>query len=357
LLLNLDKRDSLALKGIAITAIVFHNFFHVICPVYQDEFTFDASRFWTLINTSHDPVRVIEALFVFFGHFGVEVFVFLSAYGLARSHWDDSAHWAGFVWGRIKKLYPMFGLVILPWLAIVMVTHGSMQVLKEEGVKLFWMLAGVSNLIPGYGLPPVGPWWFIPFIIQFYALWPLLRRYTIRFGVYGLLALSALCLVLVSALNPWLNQWSMTLLDTPIGHMPEFCLGIIAARYPVRLSARIVPPAVASLILGSLYRSVWPLTYVAALFLILAGYLWMRKPLRKSRLLVRSGQYSILIFLLNGVVRTVFLHYSTTRLSGLLLGCVNAVATFVLAALIHEFVMPATLAARFQQTPPVTGEA
>lgn len=44
------------------------------------------------------------------------------------------------------------------------------------------MLAGISNILPGFGLPPVGPWWFIPFIMQFYAIWPMLRRLTNKFG-------------------------------------------------------------------------------------------------------------------------------------------------------------------------------
>jgi peptidoglycan/LPS O-acetylase OafA/YrhL len=341
----------MALKGVAISAIVFHNYFHVISPVGTNEFVFDAASFRMLLKTLDNPVRAIEGIFSFFGYFGVGIFVFLSAYGLAKSYWNDPAPWAHFLWGRIGKLYPVFGLVILPWFVLVAVQLGPLQALSTVGVKLFWMLTGVSNLLPGYGLPPIGPWWFIPFIVQFYALWPLLKRFAVRFGQFGLLALAALSFILVHVASPVLGGWSMTLLDTPVGHMPEFCLGIIAARFPMRLNAGLVLAAAASLLLGSVYRVFWPLTYVSALILSLSVYLRMRNMLRSSWFLERIGQYSLLIFLFNGLVRIPFLAVATSPLSALYFGCMSAVTSFIVAALIQEFLMPASIANRFKPMP------
>lgn len=355
--IDFDKRDSVILKGLAITAIVFHNFYHLAGPVHENEFTFDPTYFWVFVSSIKGPTTAIEGFFSFFGHFGVEVFVFFAAYGLAKSHWDDPSSWGSFLWGRIKKLYPVFGLVVLLWLILMAFESGPAYALKTYGPKLFWMFACVSNFKPGYGLPPVGPWWFIPFIVQFYALWPLLRWFTKGFGERGLIVLAVLSVIFVLVVNRFFVHRSMSLIQTPIGHMPEFCFGIAAARFPMQLHARIVAPvAAAVLVLGSIYKFVWPLTYISALVLFLAIYLGLRNQLRKSRLLVRIGEYSVLIFLLNGVVRFWFLPYAHSPRATLLLGCISAVTSFAVAAVIHAL-LPRFMTDKFSLASATRGQS
>ncbi len=89
---------------------------------------------------------------------------------------------------------------------------------------------------------------------------------------------------------------------------------------------------------------VWPLTYISALILSLAIYMGLRRLLRNSRFIVRIGEYSLLIFLLNGILREQFIDYATTPSSALLFGCVSAAVTFAVAAVIQEFLMPAAIA-------------
>lgn len=348
MLRDLDKRDTLVLKGLAISAIVFHNFCHLAGPVQQDELSFNPARFALFLKSLHDPLTAITGFFSFFGHFGVDIFIFLAAYGLAKSQWYDPAPWGRFLWGRVTKLYPIFGLVVLPWFILMAHEFGLAHTLSVYGAKLLWMFVGVSNLIPGYGLPPIGPWWFIPFILQFYALWPLLRRFTNRFGQRGLLALAVSCLIFVAVANKFLVHWSMSLLDTPIGHVPEFCLGIAAARFQVRLNARIIAAAAAVLLFGSMYRIIWPLTFISALILSLALYLRVRRTLREFRLLLGIGEYSMLIFLLNGILRYQFISYADSPRTVLFFACVNAAMSFAVAAIIQEFLLPGRLAAKLK---------
>ncbi|HEX8711194.1 MAG TPA: hypothetical protein VF730_04925, partial [Terracidiphilus sp.] len=66
---NLDKRDTLLLKGLAISAIVLHNYYHLVCGIHQNEFAFDPTWFRMLVNT-RDPAQAIEGIFAFYGHFG-----------------------------------------------------------------------------------------------------------------------------------------------------------------------------------------------------------------------------------------------------------------------------------------------
>ncbi len=293
------------------------------------------------VATVKDPALAIQAVFSFWGHFGVQIFIFLSAYGLAKSHWEDGSSWAEFMLSRIKKLFPIFGLAMLSWIAVVSVDAGVLVILRQRGLEFILMLAGLSNILPGYNLPPVGPWWFIPFIIQFYAIWPLMRRFTIKFGARGLLVLALLAVTATYLVNPSLGRWQIDLLETPIGRMPVLCLGIAAARCPIRLNVWNAFPALVVLILGSIYEEVWLFTFPAALVVMLFCYLKIRPALRGSRLLVLLGEYSLPLFLFNGIVRAPFLSLAKSPLSQLVFGLISAVTSLAVAMCIQQLLKPA----------------
>lgn len=344
LLQDLDVTDSAILKALAITLILLHNFFHVVSPARQNEFSFSADRFTVFLQTIQQPSLAVQAFFSFFGHYGVQVFVFLSAYGLAKAHWDKQESWAAFMWGRIRKLYPSFLIIVGAWAFAKAVLLGPVAFLSHMGLPLALMLLGVSTLF-GYGFPPVGPWWFIPFIVQFYAIWPLLRKLTCRFGWKVLLALSLISLVVTYFCNPLLSRWGLNLLFTPIGRIPVICMGIAAARYPLRLHRSVAALALAVLVLGSRYEPLWLLTLPAAPLVILWSYSWLRDSLRSFGWLRRVGEYSLLVFLLNAVVRDTLWGnfplesiqmYARSPGMQLLFGCASAVLSFLFAALIYE---------------------
>jgi peptidoglycan/LPS O-acetylase OafA/YrhL len=336
MLSDLDRRDTTILKGLGIAAIVFHNFFHLVSPVQANEFAFDPSRFLLFLETARHSTLLIQAFFSFFGHFGLQLFIFLSAYGLAKSHWDDSPGWIMFMWSRVKKLYPMFLLVYFVWLILVSTQVGLMNAIRNSSLELGCMLTGLSNILPGHHMLPVGPWWFIPFIIQFYAIWPLLQKFTVRFGWRGLILLATISLSATYIANPLLAPWGTNLFETPIARMPVLCFGIAAARYPIRIPAGLAVIAFTVLIIGSLYRDVWPLTFSAALIVLLFLYITLRGRLRNSRVLQVVGSYSMLLFLWNGVVRVPFVSLATSPASQLALGCVSAAVTLAIVVVIRE---------------------
>jgi peptidoglycan/LPS O-acetylase OafA/YrhL len=338
---GLDHCDTAVLKGLAILAIVFHNFFHLISPVRQNEFVFHPGLFAVFLQTVRQPSLAIQAFFSFFGHFGVAVFIFLSAYGLTKSHWDDTATWRQFMAGRIRKLFPIVGVVVLPWMVVTAVQTGLQPFMRSVVPQIVSMLTGLTPLVPGLELPPVGPWWFIPFILEFYAMFFLLRRATQRFGWLALMGLTVLGLGLAAVADPFLAAWKINLFMTPLGRMPSACLGVAAALYPFRLRAPVVVAAAGVLVLGSQYAMVWPFTFGAALVLSLSAYMPLRRMLRKSWILERVGRYSLLIFLINGIVRDQFLRFATTPSRQLLFGGINAVACIALAALIQDLLLPA----------------
>jgi len=342
LLGDLDKKDTAILKGLAISAIVFHNFFHTIGPVRENEFTFDPARFPVFLHSVVQPSMAIQSLFAFYGHFGVQIFIFLSAYGLAKSHWNDPASWSSFMWSRVKKLYPMFGLVILFWATLTAIHVGPIWVIREAGPHLLLMMAGVSNILPGLGLPPIGPWWFIPFIMQFYALWPMMRRLTDKFGWPGLVALSIVCFLVTLAAGPSLAHWQINPVEDPIGRMRVLCLGIIAARYPIRINALLGIPAFVIIFLGSEFLGFSYFVSLASVVLSLWLYMRTRGLLRKFRVLEQIGNYSLAIFLVNGIVRVPFVMFAKTPVLQIVLGCASAVVTFAISAFFHYLLEPSS---------------
>jgi peptidoglycan/LPS O-acetylase OafA/YrhL len=304
-----DLRDTCALKTIGILAIVLHNFYHSLPgAVIENEFGFVAGHFQRFLDTVVDPRQIFQTLFSYLGHFGVQLFIFLSAYGLALKYWT-TVSWASFVWSRIRKLYPMFFLAVGLWLLLRVIEYGSgfPAFLLEQLDELALTTLAIINLVPGYGLPPVGPWWFLPFIVQFYCLWPALAGLSRRFGPAGLAGLSVVCLGVTTAIGPILVQrWAIDLVETPIGHMPELCLGVAMARYKIGVGWLSALAALIVFVLGNLYAGFWPLTFLGALILLLYGYQFMAGVLRRTTFIERIADVSMPLFFVNGFLRSPF---------------------------------------------------
>jgi peptidoglycan/LPS O-acetylase OafA/YrhL len=344
-----DRRDTANLKALGIIAIVLHNFFHAVSSAQQNEFTFNPARFTALMHALRQPDLAVQALFSFFGHFGVQVFIFVSAYGLTKSHGSGNESWVGFMESRLRKLYPAFGIVVVPWFLVACIQHGTAVVVKTIGLQVALMFVGLSTFLPGAGLPPIGPWWFIPFIIQFYALWPLLRKIVQRFGGATLIVVPICCLSLVQILAPVLSRYQINLLETPIGRMPSICLGIAAARYGVRVPGWLAAIALPMLLLASRYSMFWRLATSAALVLWLWSYLKTRNNLRRYVWLERLGEYSLIIFLVNGIVRDRLVPLASTPLLQFALAAADLLICIAIAAILQPILTPAV-----RQTPTPT---
>ena len=73
------------MKAVAMFLIVAHNFFHNIQPTSQEnEFFFHlGSGVWQMLGImAAMPGEALHALLAFFGHYGVQISVVLSGYGL-----------------------------------------------------------------------------------------------------------------------------------------------------------------------------------------------------------------------------------------------------------------------------------
>jgi peptidoglycan/LPS O-acetylase OafA/YrhL len=336
----LDPLDSLVLKGAAILAIALHNYYHIVLSFDYNEFDFSAKRVFGFLAAMANPRLAFQAFFAYLGHFGVQVFIFLSAYGLALKYWDNAESHGAFLWGRVKKLYPAFLLAISFWVIVGGFAKGllgPLQRMEQNWQALLYQVLGIADFVPGRALDPVGPWWFMPFIMQFYLIWPLVRGAVKRFGAQALIVLGFTSAVLIYGINPWLvSHWNINLMFCPIGHMPEICLGVAAARYgffPGRLWMGL---SVAIFALSNVYYGLWFLSYGSALLIMLWSYRQVRTFLR-SRIFVYLGRRSMEIFLVNGFTRRPFI-IAARRFPALILGLLSVPVAALVGELIAQII-------------------
>ena len=173
--ITISKRDTSILKGFAILCIVFHNYFHWLNPnPGENEFTFSASRvenFFQLLGD--EPGEWFNLLFSYLGHYGVQIFVLISGFGLTVSMINRPRTWESFVLNRLKKLYPLLlsGILAL-FLGVILMDSQLVDnyIMMELKPKLLF----IHTLIPNSGVSVNGPWWFFALILQLYLLFPLL---------------------------------------------------------------------------------------------------------------------------------------------------------------------------------------
>ena len=313
----LNKKEVVALKGLAIAMIVFHNFFHIIFKkTKENEADFDAQRFLYFFNDFiYSPQEWVQALFTYFGHFGVQIFIFLSAYALVYAY---PAGGKAFFISRIKKLYPTFIAAILLLMIPASTALLFMSVenpvpmlayLLDELLDVVYLLLGFYPFIPGNLYPIVGPWWFIAFIIQFYFLWSICGRRLCTLDEKGLVVLGLGLFLASLFFIPWvMKAWDVNLLLTVFGHFPEIIFAVYVARFGFPLPQLMLFMATILLGLSGLYLPFYPFHHFSALIVFLSLTLFIVRHLgvRGQQVVSWLGRYSLTLFLVNGFLREVF---------------------------------------------------
>lgn len=309
---HLRREDTEIYKGFGILAIVLHNYFHWVAPSPgENEFDFSAKRIDHLLYfIGQQPLETPNLLFDYLGHYGVQLFVFLSAYGLTRAYGDLPIRWSSFMRQRIAKIYPMLVLAVLAhalWVHSPWGHFGSYLVYWAATLSL------LSAFIPGKSLSGVGPWWFFSLIFQFYAVFPLLNGVAVRYGSRALLAIGAGAIALTYFGNPHLIRLGLEIgfYGTVVGHLPVLCLGIYCARAErPAVSRRLILAAAAIFVASNWFEPLWYLAPVSVTLLILValprvvawGHFW---PFGQ-RFVAYCGAVSLPLFAVHGFIREPF---------------------------------------------------
>ncbi len=238
----LSRTECNILRGMAILGIFLHNYCHWLNPIVKEnEYQyFQHNADWLLHVLASPDQNLPLHLLSFFGHYGVPVFLFLSAYGLEMKYGVHQQPTASsqqpsaiaFIGRHYLKLFKM---MIVGFVAFTMTDYVTRGPHHYALLDIVAMLGMFNNLLPNPDkvIWP-GPYWFFGLMLQLYAIYRLLlhRR---SWKVTALLM--AVCLVIQLFLDPEgeaLNRYRYNFM----GGMLPFGLGLLYARFGRRLSTR-----------------------------------------------------------------------------------------------------------------------
>ena len=225
----LSRAECTAMRGIAILAIVLHNYCHFIGKIVKENeyqfFTSNNDRLWHALTNSDEllPVHLLS----YFGHYGVPVFLFLSGFGLVKKYErGDKVTTLPFVRYNYLKLFRMLIVGFSLFIIVDMLTPGRFQF---HWYNVVAQLAMYINVLPEPDrIIWPGIYWFFGLMIQLYIIYRLLLYRRNSWWVVGLIAVCWLLQAFCDPEGETLNR----LRYNSIGGMLPFGLGIIVARIP-----------------------------------------------------------------------------------------------------------------------------
>lgn len=231
----LTRAECNALRGIAILGIFLHNFCHWLNPVVKENeyqyFQHNVDWFAQCAARVNElfPAHVIS----FFGHYGVPVFLFLSAYGLEMKYGTGQGKApdgrrvvvSSFVRYHYLKLFKMMIVGFICFTVVDAMTAGSWHYNVAQIVGQLLMINNFYDQ-PDRNIWP-GPFWFFGLMLQLYVVYRLLL-YRRHWGwTVGLMAVCTVAQLFMDPEGENLNYWRYNFM----GGMLPFGLGLLFARY------------------------------------------------------------------------------------------------------------------------------
>ena len=223
------------MRGIAILAIMLHNYCHFIGRIVKEnEYMYQEANNHRLWQALSNPDELLPVhLFSYFGHYGVPVFLFLSGFGLVMKYESDAAAPVGpvrFLRYHYLKLLRMLIVGFVLFLMVDAVTPGRYAFHWDNVLAQLLMYINVLPE-PDKTIWP-GIYWFFGLMIELYIVYRLLLHRRHSWLVVGLITVCWLLQVCCDPDGDTLNRLRYNF----IGGMLPFGLGILFARYAPRWS-------------------------------------------------------------------------------------------------------------------------
>lgn len=309
--ISLTKEDTLVIKGIAIIAIVLHNYFHVFNGIVREnEFVYEPDSFMLLWSSLQDSFLYFMVNFIsMYGHYGVVAFFFVSGYGLAKKYKDRELE-RGFILKNAIKLWKLFVPILIGFICLAIVKafiiNDFTTASKHIGIVLCKALSRIlfiSNFSGETVFWISGPWWFFSAIFQMYVLYKLVFS-----KISSTVWLSIIALLMVGIqLLCYLNSPDISIIryNAP-AWIPAFILGIIFARHEIKIPMYwILLLAVTCFIVDYSFYT-WILGYSLFVFPFLFLLNLIRDKTLLRKYLIKIGELSAYLFVINTFVRTFF---------------------------------------------------
>ncbi|MBR0165766.1 MAG: acyltransferase [Prevotella sp.] len=225
------REECTAMKGIAILAIMLHNYCHWLKDIIREnEYTWlqwKCDRLWTVIQQPDEflPMHLLS----FFGHYGVPVFLFLSGFGLVMKYERGTLPEVG-IWRFVRYNYlKLFRIMIVGFVLFTMLDAVTPGMHRYQASEVLAMLGMYANFLehPSQVIWP-GPYWYFGVTLQLYILY---RLVFYRWRHWGI--------VVALIIGCWL--WQMYCYDDMemlerlrynlVGGMLPFGMGVLIARF------------------------------------------------------------------------------------------------------------------------------
>ena len=221
------------MRGIAILAIMLHNYCHFIGRIVKEnEYQYlstNNDRLWQVLTNPSEllPVHLLS----FFGHYGVTVFLFLSGFGLVKKYELDTSHNAGsfrFLRYHYLKLLRMLIVGFVLFLMVDAVTPGRFAFHWDNVIAQLLMYI---NMLPEPDkIIWPGIYWFFGLMMELYIVYRLLLYRRSSWLVIGLIIVCWLLQVFCDPDGETLNRLRYNF----IGGMLPFGLGLLLGRASLR---------------------------------------------------------------------------------------------------------------------------
>ena len=356
----LTRTECTAMRGIAILAIMLHNYCHYVKGIVKEnEYQFFDKRIDGLWESLTSPDEFLPMhLLSFFGHYGVPVFLFLSGYGLVRKYEKESrrqGHDSGensatspldsfsFLRYHYLKLLRMLIVGFVLFIMVDAVTPGRFPFHWDNVIAQLLMYINVLPEPDKINWP--GIYWFFGLMMQFYIVYRLLLYRRSSWLVVVLIAVCWLLQVFCDPDGDTLNRLRYNF----IGGMLPFGLGILLGRSWGE-GVRSQESGVSRILLGQMHPSKAKVIYclltpVSCLLVIVMSFsfqswLWIpiviiigtialvkALPAVILKIFVFFGNYSAAMFVAHPIARKLFITVAWQRdaYDGLMLYFVAAI--------------------------------
>lgn len=337
----LTRTECNALRGIAIIGIFLHNYCHWLPGIVREnEYQFFQKNVDGLNGVLTHPDGLLPIhLLSFFGHYGVPLFLFLSAYGLVRKYEKAQPYITPgnvkdlpLAWRFIREHFAkLFKMMFFGYILFLMV-----DTILPKGHHYHWLdiiaqLGMFNNVLPNpdHIIWP-GPYWFFGLMLQLYVVYRLLL-YRRHWGwTVALMAICTLAQLLFAPESEELNRYRYNFM----GGMLPFGLGLLYGRMPKSLpqSYNWLFFIISLLLIYTEGQTFWGWLLVP-LFVCSAGFTLVKVlPVWLLKFMEWMGGISAALFVCHPVARRVFigLSYRGDILEGLLLYILSAIALALL---------------------------
>ncbi|WP_299704895.1 acyltransferase family protein [uncultured Pontibacter sp.] len=343
---QIESFDSNYLRGIAILTIMLHNYFHILDGAPgENEFSFSITPTYTYLhNLLYLPADFLKQTFSFFGHYAVQVFIFLSGYGLAMRYAKGTRiSYFTFLQERFLKIYPTFFFAVILlffYKAGISTLFPAKQMdLSSFAYEAFLKLTLLSNFIPGEALSISGPWWFFSLLFQLYLVAPLLLLIRKQEHLLTLILVSWTLQLLILTFYPDSISYLRVNL---LGHLPEFILGIYIARASTNiLTPLVLLSALGLFIAGSFSPFFWVISFISVPILALAAYTSINPTVYGSltRLIIFFGKNSLYFFAVHGLCRAPFVPWGNKSVLWSIIAAIAYLVGVVIITMLFKFIV------------------